>query len=205
MTADAQLTRERIVAAAEELLRVYGPEKTTVLDVARAMGVSHAALYRHVPSKAALRAAVAEAWLARFCQPLDAIARDTSIPPLDRLRRWIEALHAGKKEQADNDPKLFETYKRIVASAPEPRSRHHETLIGQIAAIIEAGVASGAMRDVSEDGGPHGIARTVFDAVATFARPQHVDRWSDPECGQRLEAMIRFCQRALTAGAEPPG
>jgi AcrR family transcriptional regulator len=49
------LTREDILSAAEEVLRRYGPAKTNVVDVARALNVSHGTVYRHFPSKAALR------------------------------------------------------------------------------------------------------------------------------------------------------
>ena len=58
------LTAERILVAAEEVLRRYGPAKANVVDVARALGVSHGSVYRHFPSKAALRDAVTERWLA---------------------------------------------------------------------------------------------------------------------------------------------
>ena len=59
------LTREEILDAAEEVLRRYGPAKANVVDVARALNVSHGSVYRHFPSKAALREAVAERWLER--------------------------------------------------------------------------------------------------------------------------------------------
>ena len=52
---DAALTPDRILDAAEEVLRRYGPQKTTVVDVARALDVSHGTIYRHYPSKQALR------------------------------------------------------------------------------------------------------------------------------------------------------
>ena len=45
------------------MLRRFGPAKTTVVDVARALDVSHGSVYRHFPSKAALRDAVTERWL----------------------------------------------------------------------------------------------------------------------------------------------
>jgi AcrR family transcriptional regulator len=54
------LTREQVLTAAEDVLRRYGPDKATVVDVARALGVSHASVYRHVRSKAELRSAVTQ-------------------------------------------------------------------------------------------------------------------------------------------------
>jgi hypothetical protein len=41
--ADGPLTRDRILATAEEVIRRFGSAEATVVDVARALGVSHAA------------------------------------------------------------------------------------------------------------------------------------------------------------------
>ncbi len=75
---DQPLTAEQILDAAEDVLRRFGPEKANVVDVARALGVSHGSVYRHFSSKAALRDAVTERWLARVSDPL---ARDRRAPP----------------------------------------------------------------------------------------------------------------------------
>ena len=60
------LTRERILEAAEDVLRRFGPSKATVVDVARALGVSHGSVYRYFASKAELRDAVTQIWLSRI-------------------------------------------------------------------------------------------------------------------------------------------
>src|SRR3954449_7130464 len=85
------LTREEILEAAEEALRRFGPGKATVVDVARALGVSHGSVYRHFPSKAALRGAVTAAWLARISGSLEIVA-DTETPAVERLHRWLREL-----------------------------------------------------------------------------------------------------------------
>ena len=46
-----------------------------MVDVARALGVSHGSVYRHFASKAALREAVIERWLPRISAPLAAVVR----------------------------------------------------------------------------------------------------------------------------------
>ena len=53
------LTPERILEVTEDVLRRFGLAKATVVDVARALDVSHGSVYRHFPSKASLREAVA--------------------------------------------------------------------------------------------------------------------------------------------------
>ena len=62
------------IEAAEEVLRRFGP--ANVVDVARALGVSHGSVYRHFPSKAALRDAVTERWLAEISGPLEGVATE---------------------------------------------------------------------------------------------------------------------------------
>ena len=83
------LTRERILESAEEVLRRYGPAKANVVDVARALRVSHGSVYRHFPSKAALRDAVTERWLESISEPLEAIAAGKRTAPR-RLERWLD-------------------------------------------------------------------------------------------------------------------
>ncbi len=68
------LTPERILEVTEDVLRRFGLAKATVVDVARALDVSHGSVYRHFPSKASLRDAVAKRWLERVSTPLEKIA-----------------------------------------------------------------------------------------------------------------------------------
>src|SRR5918996_5425652 len=132
---DAALTSERILEVAEDVLRRFGPAKATVVDVARALGVSHGSVYRHFPSKAALRDAVTERWLHRVSAPLDAIARGKGPAP-DRLRRWLEQLMAAKRRKVLDEPELFATYFRLAADAREVVGSHVQELTGQLARII---------------------------------------------------------------------
>jgi AcrR family transcriptional regulator len=64
------LTPDRILEAAEGVLRRYGPAKANVVDVARALHVSHGSVYRHFPSKTALRDAVTERLAREHLRPV---------------------------------------------------------------------------------------------------------------------------------------
>lgn len=74
------LTAERILEATEEVLRRHGPAKATVVDVARALGVSHGSVYRHFRTKAALREAVTKRWLDFTSRTLSGITADEGRP-----------------------------------------------------------------------------------------------------------------------------
>src|SRR5437764_9398230 len=93
------LTSEQILEAAQDTLRRFGPAKTTVVDVARALGVSHGSVYRHFPTKAALRDAVVDRWLQRLHPPLAAVA-DREGPAPERVRELLQTLKDAKWSQA---------------------------------------------------------------------------------------------------------
>ena len=109
------LTPDRILDAAEDVLRRYGPAKATVVDVARFLEVSHGSIYRHFPSKAALRDAVAQRWLHRVSMPLAVIAQENG-SAVERLHRWLERLITLKRQKVLDDPELFATYHESALS-----------------------------------------------------------------------------------------
>jgi AcrR family transcriptional regulator len=189
---DTVLTSERILETAEDVLRRYGPAKATVVDVARALEVSHGSVYRHFPSKAALRDAVAERWLARISEPLGAVSRDDG-PALDRLRRWLEFLIASKRSRALEDPELFATYVQLVAESRDVVVAHVKALTDQLAAIIALGVQRGEFADVD----PAMAGRAVLDATARFHNPVHAAEWSDPGIDAAFEGVWSLVVAAL--------
>src|SRR3982074_1969277 len=109
------LTPERITEVTEGVLRLFGLAKATVVDVARALDVSHGSVYRHFPSKASLREAVVKRWLDRVNAPLEKIAEGSGPAPT-RLERWLRTMIAIKHKKVAEDPEMFETYLML---APE--------------------------------------------------------------------------------------
>jgi AcrR family transcriptional regulator len=181
---DQALTPTRILAAAEDVLRRFGPAKATVVDVARALGVSHGSVYRHFPSKVALRDAVTERWLARISAPLAAAAAEPSPAP-ERLGRWLDMVVAAKRRLAREDPELFATYLQLAADSREVVRAHVEDLTGQLARIIADGVTRGELTAAD----PAIAGRAVFDATARFHNPTHALEWSDPSIDPAYEGV----------------
>jgi AcrR family transcriptional regulator len=180
---DEPLTKETILTTAEAVLRRHGPGKTTVVDVARALDVSHGSVYRHFPSKAALRDAVTERWLARISAPLGEVVQGPG-PADARLRAWVHLLAATKQGIARDDPELFATFRQLTDQAREVVAEHVEHLAAQAARIVADGAAAGvfATADAAAAG------RAVLQATALFHHPSHADEWADP---------------AITAGLDP--
>jgi AcrR family transcriptional regulator len=193
---EGQLTVEAILTTTEEVLRRYGPAKATVVDVARALGVSHGSVYRHFPTKAALREAVTERWLDRAHEGLAELAAGPG-PAADRLRRWLARLFESKRRKALDDPELFATYSVLAGESSTVIAAHIQDLVGQLARIIADGVASGEFTA----GEPAVAARAVFDATSRFHDPVHAGDWSDPAIGAAFDAVCSLVLAGLAARA----
>jgi AcrR family transcriptional regulator len=197
--AHAPLTAERILEAAADVLRRYGPDKANVVDVARELGVSHGSVYRHFPSKAALRDAVAERWLAEISAPLARIAAAEG-PAADRLRDWLDQLVDAKQRRAREDPELFATYTRLAADSREVIEAHVKALTDQLARIIADGNAADEL-DVSD---AETTARALFDATSRFHNPANAAAWSDPGTNEAYEAVRSLVLAGLAKSTAAP-
>jgi AcrR family transcriptional regulator len=188
------LTPERILEVTEDVLRRFGLTKATVVDVARALDVSHGSVYRHFPSKASLRQAVAKRWLDRVNAPLQKVA-DGSGPAPAKLERWLRTMISIKHKKVCEDPEMFATYLTLAQEACQVVKAHKDGLVDQIAQILSEGVKQGVFQvsDLKTS------ARALFDATSRFHHPAHSDEWSDPQLGARIDAVLALLLRGLEA------
>ena len=186
---DAQ--RQRILDAAEVVLRRHGPSKTNVVDVARELGQTHASVYRYFASKAELIDALVERWLHRIADPLAAIAQGPEPAP-DRLRAWMLALHRAKVQKVRAEPEHFATYHALAGGSKEVARRHITALIEQVESILAVGVGAGAFQ-ISDL--PH-AASAVFQAMYRFHHPALLA----PPAALPTEAEVERVLALLIAG-----
>jgi AcrR family transcriptional regulator len=186
------LTPERILEVTEDVLRRFGLAKATVVDVARALDVSHGSVYRHFPSKASLRDAVAKRWLDRLNAPLQKVA-DASGPAPARLESWLRTLFSLKQAKVCEDPEMFQTYLTLAREARGAVQAHRERLAEQIEHILSDGIEQGVFEvtDIKAS------ARAIFDATIRYQHPAHAEEWSDPACAARIDALLTLLLRGL--------
>jgi len=194
---NSSTTRDRILDAADALLQRLGPARMGVVDVARALGMSHANVYRHFDSKAALRDAVVERWLHKVSAPLVAVAASDADPPA-RLVAWLWALIHAKRRKVMDDPEMFATYHLVAGEARAVVDRHIAELRRQIAGIIRAGVEAGCFgpRDAEVAAG------AILNATLPFHHPHFLRdpllRAGDAEADAAIELLLA----GLRAGAK---
>ncbi|MEZ6023000.1 MAG: TetR/AcrR family transcriptional regulator [Hyphomonadaceae bacterium] len=167
---NADSIRDRILDATVETLRRHGPAKTGVVDVARALNMSHSNVYKHFASKSALFDAVAERWLAQVMAPLSKITADKKTPAPKRLKTWLRTLAEVKRKKVLDDPALFAVYHTIATDAHAVVAAHVRHLHDEIAEILRDGAREGAWR-VADAGKS---ASLILSATAGYHHPAMV-------------------------------
>jgi AcrR family transcriptional regulator len=189
------LDAETIVSATEEVLRRHGPEKATVLDVARVLGVSHGSVYRHFASKTALREAVIQRWLDQVRGELTAAVQDSALTPPDRLRRLLTSMFAVKWTKAREDPELFATFRALAMEHSAVSSGHVGFLLDQVRTIVADGMAGGDFAA----GDPQEVGRAVYHALTRFIDPRHAAEWRSPEIEAESAAVVSLILDGIRA------
>lgn len=134
--------RHQIVEAATEYFGLYGYEKTTVSDLAKAIGFSKAYIYKFFDSKQAIGEVICSNRLSAIMAAVDEAVADVSSAS-ERLRRMFGALVEAGSHLFFNDRKLYDIA-ATSASESWPSVRAYEDhLRNLVLQILRDGRESG--------------------------------------------------------------
>lgn len=158
--------RERIITVAEEHFRRIGYAKTAVADIAGAMGMSPANVYRFFPSKLAINDAIC----AKLMQEIDALMGAIVEGPGsagERLTALFRKLHSYNKARLTDEHRLFDMVEVAMAENWPAIEAHCQSVVSAIARVVGDGVRSGEFRavDAAE------FAQSAFEASSKIFHP----------------------------------
>lgn len=155
--------RRALVGAALDLLARKGPAALSLREVARRVGVSHAAPYRHFADRDALVAAVAQEGFEALARAMnDALSGHTA--SLDRMRAMGHAYVRFALERPAHFRVMFSMDAEARDAYPElahAADQTYDRLLGE----VRAGQQAGTVRDTD----PEALADTVWAAVHGLA------------------------------------
>jgi len=185
--------RGAIIETAARLFREIGYQKTTVADIARALGMSPANVYRFFSSKSEINQAVARRMMAEVEEAAFAIARGPGTAA-ERLRALVTANEAMNAARYISDRKLHDMVEAALSENWPIISEHVDRIDAALAETIASGMQSGEF--ACSD--PGLAARLVHTACVRYCHPRLM-----VECADRPEPtsaqMLEFCLRALRA------
>lgn len=189
--------KARILAAASAELKRHGVRKFTVVDVARAAGMTHPNIYRYFTSKTALIDALVTAWL----KPLEELVETVIAAPdpvPDKLERMITAISRVYRSARNEEPELFQAFAAATAASRAVSRKHRARLRKAFERVLEEGIGAGVVtiRDRSR------AQALLIDSCWRFIDPDSILAESDTASGidGRLERVIeaavqRLCRR----------
>ena len=200
--ADPDETRARILEVAEEHFRRIGYHKTSMADIASALGMSVANVYRFFPSRDAINEAICERVVNKVADIALAIAQKNA-PAMEKLEQLLMAVHRHNKMTLAKQKHVHDL---IVAALREnwPVIKAHlERMVTIYEAIIREGIEA---REFEVENAAE-AARAIKSAFMPYFHPILIEHCAqlgeDTEAG--LRSQIRFILKALGATAAPEG
>ena len=189
--------RERILVTAERLFREIGYQKTTVADIARALRMSPANVYRFFDSKKSINLGVARRLMAQVEAESQAIAQAPG-SAAKRLRDLLKTIHEMNAARYVADAKMHEMVAVAMDENWDVCRPHIDCITGVIAKVISAGIDAGEFH-VSDAA----LAATcTCTAMIRFFHPQLIAENAEMP-GPTLDQMIDFIIGALQARHQP--
>jgi AcrR family transcriptional regulator len=185
-------TRERILAVAERLFREIGYQKTTVADIAKALRMSPANVYRFFDSKKAIHAGVARGLMGGVEEAAQLIAGKRD-PAASRLRELLTTIHRMNSERYVVDSKLHEMVEIAMQEDWDVCVNHMECVAGFVGQMIAQGVASGEF----EAPDLQLASMCACTAMMRFFHPQMIAQCATKP-GPSIDQMIDFVIAALS-------
>jgi AcrR family transcriptional regulator len=176
--------RTNIMDVAEEHFRRVGYAKTAVADIAAALGMSPANVYRFFASKGAINEAICMRLLGEGHAIIEAIAAEPT-PASDRLRKLIVEMHRFNRSRFVGERRVHDMVEAAMEENWAAVEAHFAFIIERIARIVADGVATGEFRPcpIQE------TALTIKQACASLFHPHLI-----AECmghGRDMEEQAR--------------
>ncbi len=187
-------TRCLILEVAERLFREIGYRKTTVADLAKALRMSPANVYRFFDSKKSINEAVAARMLDELDSELERIAAAPGSTPAERLRHVLSAMSHMSAQQFTADRRMHEMVEAAMAESWAVVHRHIVRIEVVIAGLIADGVSDGEFHVAD----PVTAARCAHSAMVRFCHPTMIVQCVD-EPGPTVDEMCDFILASLQA------
>lgn len=134
--------RDQIVLAATEHFSRYGYEKTTVSDLAKAIGFSKAYIYKFFESKQAIGEMICANCLGQIGTDIKAAIDQADRPP-EKLRRMFKAIVELSLQLFSQDRKLYEIATSAATERWQSTLVYEEQIRTLLRGILEEGRQSG--------------------------------------------------------------
>lgn len=182
--------KEKAIELTMEKMRKEGFDKVRLTDIAKEIGVSHAALYAHFKDKTALLDSVSERWLLEIDKNLESVCRK-SIEPTEKILSWMVTLHRAKVAKVLHDPELYKAFDYSATIKKPFVKRHVESMDEQLLGLVKEAIAKRRLRDAD----PEVMTNILKESLMAFHHPklvaQHIHEKREPLLRSVLDIVLK--------------
>ena len=168
-----------ILRAATLLFAEKGFSETSLMDIARAVGLSKAAVYHYFPTKQVIYEAIVVDLLQRLCAHVEDAISGGAMPTAERLRTMMRS-HAAFFEANYSE---YVTLLHGVAGLSRVVSAEERAIRDRYEGLYRAVMAEGLSAGELRVGDPATAARAVLSLL------NRMTRWFDPKGPRRATAF----------------
>jgi AcrR family transcriptional regulator len=183
--------------AAEQIIRISGVERSRLTDIAREVGVSHAALYKHFANKEELLDAVTDRWLHHIDLQLTDIAQGNG-SPIQRLRAFFLGLYELKRAKIMSEPKLYEAFNIATAQLRPSVQAHMNHMFDLLQHLIQDAITQQELRPLQENETLLMRCEVLFEGTMAFHHPRLVFENKERDRHPALEAVLSTLLRGFS-------
>jgi AcrR family transcriptional regulator len=164
----AKVNDQEIFIAARAVLDAKGFEKARLADVARKLGISPAALYKHFSNKEDLFSSIVEVWVEKMDKPaLDKAVRMPENERITFLHDWLLEFMTARRVAFTEDPQMLVYYEKLLADGSDLLTQR----VQKFASAVEHIMAWDTFKQQR--------GMTIMFALTYFYHPFFADKWDD--------------------------
>ena len=184
--------KERALDLALQRMRQQGFEKVRLVDIAKDLGVSHAALYPYFQDRSALLDAVSERWLVSIDTSLAKLVESPG-DPVEKIRQWVLELHRAKLEKVRADAEGYKAF-NLASDLKKPfimthLKNSHDQLLNLVLQLREAW---GSLRRDPEE-----MVQIIISSTVAFHYPRLVAERMDENREEMLDKVVTTILRGF--------
>jgi AcrR family transcriptional regulator len=192
-------TREQILCVAEELFRRLGYGKTAIADIASALNMSSANVYRFFPAKKDICEAICTKLLGQGVAVMREIAaRDE--PAAERIERAVLELHRFNKTHYTSERRVHDMVTAALEENWASIEAHFAIIVQLFAQMIEDGIARGEFppQDAAV------AALTLKNCLPSVMHPVLIAACGERDLENQAVRIARFAVAALRSAPALP-
>ncbi|TDU32574.1 TetR family transcriptional regulator [Panacagrimonas perspica] len=184
--------REQVVTAAKAHFIRYGYAKTTVSDLAEAIGISKAYIYKFFESKQAIGEVICGGALGAIDQGFAEVVASARTPT-EKLRKGLETMVESSTKLFFSERKLYDIAAHSCLEKWRSSNDHWDRVLQRVSDIVSEGRKKGEFeRKTALDE----TSRSIVQAMQPFINPLHLQHNLDLVPTQSNE-VIRLILRSL--------